>query len=296
MANNTSLIPIGAQRALTTFANTTVNGQNVTAICNEGTIVMRTDDDGGNNIAIYNDGTVTMPTRPSDGKKTTRYVESDKINTTKRNRDSHDKSHRSHHRTHHKSNEYEYRDDDAVYGYTDDAFNDPDPRSSNWNKHGNYNETNGYHYGTSNGDQLISTNHTRSMYNAPGDEALLSTGTNGNNIAIYNAPTGKIVIPASIADTNNLAIHNAPNGTIIMPTIQADGSNNATYNTSGSAAVRHQKKSAKCGRCGERFATREDKQAHRQTYPQSCEFHKKCFKSWTAHNNKYSHSYQGDGW
>ncbi|CAH0050895.1 unnamed protein product [Clonostachys solani] len=253
MANNTPLIPIGAQRALQNFTNRTVNGQHITTICNEGTIIIPTDVGADNNIAIYNDGTVDMPTGASGGKKTTKYTERSKSNTTKRNRANHEKSHRTHHRTRDETNGYEYINDDAAYGYTNDAFDEPKPSVNYWNEHGNYNGANDYHHGTSNGNQLIGTNHTWNnsnfgIHNAPGGQIAVPPGsTNGNNIAIYNAPTGNIVVPASVAKTNNLAIHNAPNGKIIMPINGADGGH---------------KKTVKCGRCGQRFTTREDKQDH----------------------------------
>ncbi|KAK7225435.1 hypothetical protein V2G26_013438 [Clonostachys chloroleuca] len=284
MPNNSSHISAGAQRALQNFTNRTVNGQHITTICNEGTIIIPTDIGGGNNIAIYNDGTVDMPTGASGGKKTTKHSEPGKFSTVKRSRESHDRSHRKHHRTRDETKGYDYRNDNAAYGYTNDAFIEPSPIANDWTKHGNYNGADNYHHGTSNGNQLIGTDHTWNnnnfgIHNAPGGQVSVPPGsTNGNNIAIYNAPTGKIVMPANVADTNNLAIHNAPNGKIIMPTSGANGSH---------------KKAAKCGRCRERFATREDKQAHRQAHPQSCKIHSKCFKSWRDHNDRYSHSYCG---
>ncbi|CAI6091927.1 unnamed protein product [Clonostachys chloroleuca] len=230
MPNNSSHIPAGAQRALQNFTNRTVNGQHITTICNEGTIIIPTDIGGGNNIAIYNDGTVDMPTGASGGKKTTKHSEPGKFSTVKRSRESHDRSHRKHHRTRDETKGYDYRNDNAAYGYTNDAFIEPSPIANDWTKHGNYNGADNYHRGTSNGNQLIGTDHTWNnnnfgIHNAPGGQVSVPPGsTNGNNIAIYNAPTGKIVMPANVADTNDLAIHNAPNGKIIMPTSGADGS------------------------------------------------------------------------
>lgn len=55
MNYDNALIPRGAQAALQTLATTQmINGRNITAIYNEGTIVVPTSRQDGGNIAIYN--------------------------------------------------------------------------------------------------------------------------------------------------------------------------------------------------------------------------------------------------